>query len=111
MAFHQSQLQQKTTNFAKLTIKFCKSIPASHLAKPIISQLIRSATSISANYTEANNASSKKIFAIKSSLPKKKPPKLGIGLPLFKNSLPIIIFANYQPSNKLPKNSSRFFKV
>ena len=88
MAFRQSQLQQKTTNFAKLTIKFCKSIPASPLAKPIISQLIRSATSIGVNYTEANNASSKKDFRHKIFIAKKEATETRYWLTLIQELTP-----------------------
>ena len=40
----------------------CKTIPKTIITIPIISQLIRSGTSIGANYCEANGGSSKKDF-------------------------------------------------
>jgi four helix bundle protein len=48
--------------FGEEIIKFCKSIKYSEITKPLINQLVRSATSVGANYMEANQASSKKDF-------------------------------------------------
>lgn len=48
--------------FGEDVIVFCKSIKQDAITKPLVNQLVRSATSIGANYCEANNASSKKDF-------------------------------------------------
>ena len=55
-------LEERTTRFSANIIQFCKIIKQDVISKPIISQLVRSATSIGANYMEANGASSKKDF-------------------------------------------------
>ncbi len=55
-------LEERTSIFAENIIEMCKQIPNSPVTTPIISQLIRSGTSIGANYAEANGASSKKDF-------------------------------------------------
>lgn len=55
-------LAERTLQFSKAVIALCKQEPASVIGQPIISQLIRSATSIGANYAEANNAASKADF-------------------------------------------------
>jgi len=65
-------LEHRTKEFSKEIIKFCKMIKADHLSRPIISQLIRSATSIGANYCEANECNSKKDFQHKISIAKKE---------------------------------------
>ncbi len=58
-------LEERTAKFGEEVIKFCKTIEYSHITKPLINQFVRSATSIGANYMEANQASSKKDFTNK----------------------------------------------
>ncbi|NMB48558.1 four helix bundle protein [Candidatus Kuenenbacteria bacterium] len=58
----QYDLEERCAVFAEETLALCKKIKMDDLNKPIIVQLIRSATSIGANYMEANGASSKKDF-------------------------------------------------
>lgn len=65
-------LEERTADFGIDTIKFCKSILQTIITKPVINQLIRSGTSIGANYCEANNASSKKDFRNKIFICKKE---------------------------------------
>lgn len=55
-------LEERTAVFAENIIKLCKKTNHNSINMPIISQLIRSRTSIGANYMEANGASSKKDF-------------------------------------------------
>lgn len=65
-------LEERTAKFGEDIITLCKSIKESTINKPIILQLIRSATSIGANYNEANNASSRKDFTNKIFICKKE---------------------------------------
>jgi len=58
----QYDLEERTKNFGKEIIKILNKIKINAINKNIISQLICSATSVGANYCEANNASSKKDF-------------------------------------------------
>lgn len=58
-------LEERCAKFGEKTIIFCKSIKNNEFTRPLIHQFIRSATSIGANYMEANQASSKKDFANK----------------------------------------------
>lgn len=53
-------------------IKICKNLVQDSISKPIINQLIRSPTSIGANYMEANGAGSIKDFANKINIVKKE---------------------------------------
>lgn len=55
-------LEERTTRFSESVIELCKEVQKNTLVLPIINQLIRSSTSIGANYCEANGASSKKDF-------------------------------------------------
>ncbi len=65
-------LEERTAVFGENVIEFCKVIKQDAINKPIISQLVRSATSIGANYMEANSASSKKDFKNKIFICKKE---------------------------------------
>lgn len=58
----QYDLEERTAKFGEDIIDFCKSLRENTINKPLINQLIRSATSIGANYMEANQASSKRDF-------------------------------------------------
>ena len=53
-------LEERTAVYGETVIVLCRGLTQDAITKPIIVQLIRSATSIGANYMEANGASSKK---------------------------------------------------
>lgn len=55
-------LEDRTLRFAEGVIDYCKDVPQNTVTMPLVSQLVRSATSIGANYQEANGAASKKDF-------------------------------------------------
>ena len=55
-------LEERTAKFGENVIELCKKVNCDVITRPIISQLVRSATSIGANYMEANAAISKKDF-------------------------------------------------
>ena len=65
-------LEERTAKFGENVIKLCRITKKDMITIPIISQLIRSATSIGANYMEANGASSKKDFRNKIFICKKE---------------------------------------
>lgn len=65
-------LEERTAQFGEDIIELCKTIEQDTISRPIISQLIRSATSIGANYMETNGASSKKDFCNKIYICKKE---------------------------------------
>ena len=65
-------LEDRTAKFGEDIIKFCKEMKIDTITKPIIVQLIRSGTSVGANYMEANGASSKKDFRNKIYICKKE---------------------------------------
>ncbi|MEX0881440.1 MAG: four helix bundle protein [Candidatus Saccharimonadales bacterium] len=65
-------LRDRTLVFAKDVLRFSKTIPPTHLSRPIINQLIRSSSGIGANFIEAKNAISKKDFRNKVSISKKE---------------------------------------
>ncbi|MBI2195991.1 four helix bundle protein [Candidatus Daviesbacteria bacterium] len=55
-------LEERTAEFGEKVIELCEKAPKNAVTIPIIDQLIRSGTSIGANYCEANGASSRKDF-------------------------------------------------
>jgi four helix bundle protein len=65
-------LSKRTASFGEEMIVFCRKIKQDTITKPIISQIIRSGTSIGANYCEAINASSRKDFRNKIFICKKE---------------------------------------
>ena len=65
-------LEERTADFGKQVIILCRSVNQDVISRPIISQIVRSGTSIGANYMEANGASSKKDFANKIFICKKE---------------------------------------
>ena len=65
-------LEERTAKFGEKIIEFCRNAKQDVITRPIISQLIRSATSVGANYMEANGASSRKDFKNKIHICKKE---------------------------------------
>jgi four helix bundle protein len=68
----QYDLEDRTAKFSEELIREIKQIKITPINKSIISQIIRSGTSVGANYCEANNASSKSDFRNKIYLCKKE---------------------------------------
>jgi len=58
-------LEERTARFGQAVIAFAKSVPVNLVTTPLISQLVRSGTSVGANYVEADDADSKKDFRFK----------------------------------------------
>ena len=65
-------LEERTAKFSEDILDLLRAVKNNDLSRNIISQLIRSATSIGANYMEANGASSKKDFKNKIHICKKE---------------------------------------
>ena len=65
-------LIERTSVFGENMIDFLKTIRKDEITKPLVNQCIRSATSIGANYMEADCAESKKDFRHKIGICKKE---------------------------------------
>ena len=65
-------LEERTAKFGESVIKFARKIKEDTVAKPLISQLVRAGTSVGANYSEADDAESKKDFRHKIGICKKE---------------------------------------
>ena len=55
-------LEERTALFGESIIDFAKQVPMNQITRSLVDQMVRSATSIGANYCEADDASSKKEF-------------------------------------------------
>lgn len=60
------------STFGMDIIIFCRLLKQDVITKALINQIVRSATSVGANYCEANNASSKKDFRNKAYIAEKE---------------------------------------
>ena len=65
-------LEERTAKFGEEIIRFAKKIPENSISKPLVIQLVRSATSVGANYSEADDAESKLDFKHKIGICKKE---------------------------------------
>src|SRR2546425_8641508 len=61
----EKDLEQRTKRFALAVLEFASSLPRNRAADVLLRQLLRSATSIGANYREANRGVSRADFANK----------------------------------------------
>lgn len=65
-------LEERTARFGERVIIFAKSLPIDVVNSVLIGQLVRAATSVGANYCEADDAESKKDFRHKIGLCRKE---------------------------------------
>jgi four helix bundle protein len=65
-------LEGRTTEFAKRVIRLCKALPRNIINEKLVSQIIRSAGSVGANYREANDALGKKDFPLRLKISRKE---------------------------------------
>lgn len=87
MTAKEQLFEERLAKFATEVIVLCKSIHQDAINRPIISQLIRSATSIGTNYSEANNACSKADFKNKIYICKKESQETKYWLKLLKSCI------------------------
>ncbi len=55
-------LEERTAQIGEAVIAYARTLPADAVLSPLISQIVRSGTSVGANYCEADDAGSKKDF-------------------------------------------------
>ncbi len=72
MTIYKNDLESRTLEFSKLVITICNKLEFNLVNKNIINQVVRSATSIGANYREANETESKKDFRNRIRITKKE---------------------------------------
>ena len=86
---HKYDLEERTAKFGENVIIFCRTIPRDAITMPLITQLIKSATSIGANYCEADDAESKMDFKHKIGICKKEARETKHFLRMLATALPI----------------------
>lgn len=69
MAF---DLEERTLIFGKDVLRLCKQLPGNTINFKLIDQLVRSGTSVGANYREANETDTKKDFKNRIRISKKE---------------------------------------
>ena len=67
-----NDLEERTLNFAVATVRFVASFPPNEVSRVLGRQLLRAATSIGANYREANRAESREDFIHKTAIAQKE---------------------------------------
>jgi four helix bundle protein len=65
-------LEERTAVFGEAVVAFCKRVPENTVTRPLIGQLVRAATSIGANYCEADEAETNKEFRYRIGLSKRE---------------------------------------
>lgn len=65
-------LEERTAKFGENIIRFCRKFPKNPILEPLVVQLVRAATSVGANYCEADDAESGNDFKHKIGICKKE---------------------------------------
>lgn len=83
-------LEERTLEFGKRILHFCKALPGNTINWKLIDQLVRSGTSVGANYREANETQTKN-FAFVYEFVERRRRKHSIGFNLFLKSTPVFL--------------------
>ena len=57
-----TDLEERTACFGEAVVAFARKLPLDSVTEPLVKQLVRAATSVGANYCEADDSGSKKEF-------------------------------------------------
>lgn len=79
-------LEERTESFSKRIINLCKELPKDRINNQLVSQIIRSACSVGANYREANEALGKKDFIHRLRISRKEAKETSYWLELIKEA-------------------------
>ncbi len=83
-------LEERTGKFGEEVVRLAKNIPKNTVTIPIISQFVKSGTSVGANYCEADGAESGKDFYHKISICKKEAKETKHWLRMLATAIPEI---------------------
>ena len=84
----QFDLEERTASFGETVIRFAQTIRETAVTRPLVSQMVRAATSVGANYCEANDAESKADFRHKIGICRKESRETGHWLRMLTAALP-----------------------
>ncbi|MBM4167165.1 MAG: four helix bundle protein [Ignavibacteria bacterium] len=79
-------LEERTLKFALDVALFCKKLPKTMTNAEYVKQLIRSSSSVGANYIEANESLSKKDFLMRAKISRKETKESAFWLQLIKET-------------------------
>ena len=65
-------LEERTACFGEAVVAFARKLPLNTVTEPLVKQLVRAATSVGANYCEADDTGSKKEFRYRISICKRE---------------------------------------
>ena len=103
----QYDLEERTLKFARHAVGFCKGLPKTIIEGEIAKQLVRAATSVGANYIEANEALGRKDFLMRIKICRKEAKESGYWLKLIEVSNP----DSRKEQEKLLKESTELTKI
>jgi four helix bundle protein len=103
----QYDLEDRTLKFARNIVTFCRRLAKSVIEGEIVKQLVRAATSVGANYIEANEALGKKDFLMRIKICRKEAKESGYWLRLLETGNPDL----RQDQELLLKESSELTKI
>jgi len=83
-------LEERTGRFGISIIRFAQNIPRNTVTTPLINQLVRSGTSVGANYCEADDAESRADFKHKLGICKKESRETKHWLKMIATAVPTI---------------------
>ncbi|MBM4048455.1 MAG: four helix bundle protein [Planctomycetes bacterium] len=81
-------LAERTAKFGEAVIAFAKKIKVNDVTRPLIGQLVSAATSVGANYCEADEAQSRKDFRHKIATCKKESRETGFWIRMIVTAQP-----------------------
>lgn len=87
--FQKFDLEERTTRFSEAVVEFLRTLVLDAINDPIVRQLVRSATSIGANYCEADDAGTKKEFSYRISLCQRESRETKYWLRLLAKACPV----------------------
>ncbi len=85
---YKSNLKDRTLEFAKRTVRFCRKLSTDVVNRKLIDQLVRSSASIGANYIEANDCLGKKDFLFRLRIARKESKETIFWLEIIKDGNP-----------------------
>ena len=90
-------LEERAAKFGETVIDFTRMIPETAITRPLISQLIKTATSVGVSYSEANDAIARKDFVYKLSLCRRESKESKHHLRMIIRAVPSLV----QPARKV----------
>jgi four helix bundle protein len=93
---HQQQLRDRTKAFAVRVVRLCRSLPKDWDIKELAKQLLRSATSVAANYRACGRARSDKEFCSKLGVVVEEADESQLWIELLKEAYPAIDANTYK---------------